>query len=215
MTDAAQQNARPSGLGGTVAVIVVSGVGDDALGQRTRCRGRRPSPRILTSGGSPGARRVRPPSSPLPTPATRVTTTCFAPASARPTCASRSRYPPAQVASAGAAPDGDVYEMHWADLSRAQGPVQRLFYLLFAITLQVSTIGLEAVRRFAENDTHNTVSPQRLRWLRDRLTALSYWLAYIITPLVLAQAALAVIVNLELLLPPNGGSVPSWVAVSA
>ena len=116
--------------------------------------------------------------------------------------------PTAHVASGNAAPAVDVYEMHWADLSRAQGPVQRLFYLLFAITMQVATLGLEAVRRYDEN----TPLPSRpARYLKGALTVMSYWLAYIITPLVLAQAALAVVVNLELLAKPS--EVISWVLI--
>ena len=119
--------------------------------------------------------------------------------------------PTAQVASHGAAPAVDVYEMYWADLSRAQGPVQRLFYLLFAITMQVATIGLEAVRRYAENTGHQRTRP--LRYLQISLTVMSYWLAYVITPLVLAEAALAVVVNLELLTRPT--EVGSWVLIAA
>ena len=36
--------------------------------------------------------------------------------------------------------DVDVFEMYWADLSRAQGPLSRVFYLLMGITLQLSLI---------------------------------------------------------------------------
>ena len=40
----------------------------------------------------------------------------------------------------------DVYEMRWADISRFPGGVLRLVYTLYALLLQVSTLGLEAMR---------------------------------------------------------------------
>ena len=209
MTDASQQNG-PSGLGDTVAVIVVSGVGDDALGSGrdavVETLVQDPEQRWLP-GGATGQTTLVATADTGGTGDDDVLRTGVG----APNLREPFPVPTGQVASAGVAPDVDVYEMHWADLSRAQGPVQRLFYLVFAITLQVSTIGQEAVRRFAANDTHNTVSPQRLRWLGTGLTALTYWLAYIITPLVLAQVALAAIVNVQLLLPRTEASVPSWV----
>jgi hypothetical protein len=91
----------------------------------------------------------------------------------------------------------DVYEMHWADLSRAEGPAKRLFYLLFAITLQVSMIGLEALHGFAHAE--NPIGSGARKHLRWALNAMSYWLAYVLTPIVLAMLALAVAVNLEML----------------
>lgn len=209
MTDASQQDGT-SGLADTVAVIVVSGVGDDALGS-----GRDAVVETL----------VQDPKQRWLPEASTAQTTFVATADTgdtaddgllrtglgSPNLREPFPVPTGQVTSAGVAPDVHVYEMHWADLSRAQGPVQRLFYLVFAITLQVSTIGQEAVRRFAANDTRDTVSPKRLQWLSTALTVLTYWLAYIITPLILAQVALAAIVNIQLLLPRTAATVPSWV----
>src|SRR4029079_15104687 len=40
----------------------------------------------------------------------------------------------------------DVYEMRWADISRFPGGVLRLVYTLYALLLQISTLGLEALR---------------------------------------------------------------------
>jgi hypothetical protein len=99
-----------------------------------------------------------------------------------------------------------VYEMFWADLSRAQGSVQRLFYLLFAITLQVSTIGREALAGLPDTDDAKTMRIRR--WLGRALSAGSYWLVYVLTSLVVAMVGLAVTVNLLLLL--NGNRVTSW-----
>lgn len=191
----------------TVAVIVVSGVGDDTLGS-----GRDAIVATLTS--DPAGRwaadastreeqlvacadtgDVVTPDGPLRT------------GLGSPNLREAFPVPAARVAGRDDAPTVDVYEMHWADLSRAQGPIQRLFYLLFAITLQLSTMGRDAVGRYAVNRPD---APQRrLNLLAGSLTVMSYWLAYVITPLVLAQVALAVVVNLELLTRP--GSVSQWV----
>ena len=40
----------------------------------------------------------------------------------------------------------DVYEMRWADISRFPGGLLRFVYTLYALLLQISTIGLEALR---------------------------------------------------------------------
>ncbi len=104
--------------------------------------------------------------------------------------------PTASLSSDGRA-NVDIYEMHWADLSRAEGPAKRLFYLLFAITLQVSMIGLEALHGL--KDPEGSAEPGVRRHLRWALNAMSYWLTVVLTPIVLAMFALAVAVNLEML----------------
>ncbi len=209
MTDDLQMDEL-NGVAGTVAVIVVSGVGDDALGG-----GRNAIVEALVQ--DPDGRW-----SPADEPGQ---TTFVASADTGDTGADGTLrtgvgspnlrepfpVPTAHVASTGDAPSVDVYEMYWADLSRAQGPVQRLFYLLFAITMQVATLGLEAVRCYGENTPRPQSRP--VRFLRVALTVMSYWLAYVITPLVLAQAALAVVVNLELLAKPS--TFTSWVLIIA
>jgi len=40
----------------------------------------------------------------------------------------------------------DVYEMRWADISRFPGGILRLVYTLYGLMLQISTMGLEALR---------------------------------------------------------------------
>ncbi len=40
----------------------------------------------------------------------------------------------------------DVYEMRWADISRFPGGMLRFVYTLYALLLQISTVGLEALR---------------------------------------------------------------------
>ena len=194
------------GAGRTVAVIVVSGVGDDALGG-----GRDAIVATLTE--DPERRWV--PGATCST--VRMVATADSGDDARdggplvtgkgsPNLRRPFAVPTARIESRGDAPPIDVYEMHWADLSRAQGPVQRLFYLLFAITMQVSTIGLEAVRQFA-GELDPTGGRVR-KWLAWTLNAMSYWLVYLITPLVLAMVALAITVNIELLTGATGQT--SW-----
>ena len=194
------------GDGGTVAVIVVSGVGDDTLGGGRDAivatfvedPGRRWAPEatcstmrmVAAADSGDGARDGGPLVTGKGSPNLRMP---FA-------------VPTARIESRGDAPPVDVYEMHWADLSRAQGPVQRLFYLLFAITMQVSTIGLEAVRRFAGE--LDPAGGRVRKWLAWTLNAMSYWLVYVITPLVLAMVALTITVNIELLTGAAGQT--SW-----
>lgn len=192
--------------GRTVAVIVVSGVGDDTLGSGRDA--------IAATFTDDPERRWAPD-------ATRATMRLVATADSgddvpdggplvtgkgSPNLREPFAVPTAQITSRGEAPPIDVYEMYWADLSRAQGPIQRLFYLLLAITMQVSTIGLEAVRRFG-GELDPTGGRVR-RWLAWTLNAMSYWLVYLITPLVLAMIALAATVNLQLLTGAAGQT--SW-----
>lgn len=192
--------------GRTVAVIVVSGVGDDTIGsgrdaivstliedpdRRWAVEAECSAVRMVAAADSGDDARD---GGPLVT------------GKGSPNLRTPFAVPTARVESRGDAPPVDVYEMHWADLSRAQGPVQRLFYLLFAITMQVSTIGLEAVRRFA-GELDPTGGRVR-RWLASTLNAMSYWLVYLITPLVLAMVALAITVNVELLTGASGQT--SW-----
>ncbi len=201
-----EQTPTPGDGGGTVAVIVVSGVGDDKFGSgrdgvvaalRDDPDGRWD---IATLGETTlVATADTGDNSPEPG---ELGTGVGAPNLREPF-----QVPVAEVAGHDGAPTVRVHEMYWADLSRAQGPVQRLFYLLFAITLQVSTIGLEAVRGFP--DTEDPAGARTRRWLRWTLNAGSYWLAYAITPLIVALATLAVIVNLELLTQAEG--ITSWV----
>lgn len=201
-----EQTPAPGDGSGTVAVIVVSGVGDDRIGSgrdsvvAALCDDPEGRWHAATAGettlvatadtGDNGAESGE------------LGTGVGAPNLREPFQA-----PVAEVAGRDGAPAVRVHEMYWADLSRAQGPVQRLFYLLFAITLQVSTIGLEAVRGFP--DTDDPSGARNRRWLRWTLNAGSYWLAYVITPLIVALVTLAVIVNLELLTQAEG--VTSWV----
>ncbi len=186
-----------------VAVIVVSGVGDDAPGSGrdgvlealTSDPGRRWSP-----SGTPGTITLVASADTGDSDGAALHTGLGAPNLRRPF-----DVPVADVAG----PAGStvrVYEMFWADLSRAQGSLQRLFYLLFAITFQVSTLGREALAGLPEVDDRRT---QRIRlWLGRTLTAGSYWLVYVLTPLVVAMIALATIVNLLLLV--NGNRITSW-----
>ncbi len=196
----------PGDGGGTVAVIVVSGVGDDTFGSgrdavvgalRDDPDGRWPVATLgettLVATADTGDNSLEP---------AELGTGLGAPNLREPF-----QVPLAEVAGRHGAPTVRVHEMYWADLSRAQGPVQRLFYLLFAITLQVSTVGLEAVRGFP--DAADPAGARTRRWLRWTLNAGSYWLAYVITPLIVALATLAVIVNLELLTQAEG--ITSWV----
>lgn len=201
-----EQTPPPGDGVGTVAVIVVSGVGDDTFGSARDAM-------VAALRDDPDGRWGA---------ATLAEVTLVAAADTgdngpepgelgtgvgAPNLREPFRVPVAEVAGQDGAPTVRVHEMYWADLSRAQGPVQRLFYLLFAITLQVSTIGLEAVRGFP--DTEDPAGARTRRWLRSTLSAGSYWLAYVITPLIVALVTLAVIVNLELLTQAEG--ITSWV----
>ena len=209
MSDVSQVDGS-DGARETVAVIVLSGVGDDALGSGRDA--------IVATLESDPAGRWQPDAASreeqlVATADTGADVTPDGPLRTglgSPNLREAFPVPTARVTGNGDAPTVDVYEMHWADLSRAQGPIQRLLYLLFAITMQVSTMGLEAVRRYGLNRPE---APQRrIAWLTVALTSMSYWLAYVITPLVLAQAALAVVVNLELVTLP--ATVAQWVLLA-
>ena len=197
----------PTAGGRTVAVIVVSGVGDDTFGSGRDAV-------VAALRGDPEGR--------WGTEATVGETTLVATADTGddgpdaaplqtglggPNLREPFAVPTAELTGRDGAPSVRVHEMFWADLSRAQGSAQRLFYLLFAITLQVSTIGLEAIRGFPEaSDPAGARSRRHLRWT---MNAVSYWLAYVITPLIVAMVTLAVLVNLELL--SRAKDVTSWV----
>lgn len=99
----------------------------------------------------------------------------------------------------------DVFEMYWADLSRAQGPFSRVFYLLMGITLQLSTIGLEAVRRYRERGGDSPL----LRRLQRLMNVMSYWMVYAVTPVTIAMVTLLLILNAQLL----GHQVPDVASV--
>ena len=64
----------------------------------------------------------------------------------------------------------DVYEMRWADISRFPGGLLRLLYTLYALLLQISTLGLEALRPLRDG-------LRRARTARDALYAAAWTLA--------------------------------------
>ena len=103
--------------------------------------------------------------------------------------------------------DVDVFEMYWADLSRAQGPLSRVFYLLMGITLQLSTIGLEAVRHYREHCGDSRL----LRRLHRLMNVMSYWMVYAITPVTIAMITLLVLLSAQLLAPQVPDVVSTWV----
>jgi hypothetical protein len=65
----------------------------------------------------------------------------------------------------------DVYEMRWADISRFPGGLLRLLYTLYALLLQISTLGLEALRPLRERGL------RRARAARETLYAAAWALA--------------------------------------
>ena len=180
-----------------VAVVVVLGVGDDTPGSgrdevvdmlvadpsgRWESADRRDDLRLVASAESRGEAQDGELVSGLGAPNLREPFTV----------------PTATVHGRDGAPDVTVHEMYWADLSRAQGSAQRLFYLLFAITLQVSTLGIEALRGLREPRT------RVVGVLQGTLTVLSYFLVYVVTPLLFTIGGMAVTVNLMLLTHVSG-----------
>src|SRR5688572_3279730 len=73
----------------------------------------------------------------------------------------------------------DVYEMRWADISRFPGGLVRLVYTLYGLLLQISTLGLEAMRPLRG-------AMRRARVARDALYAAAWLLAI---PVMAATAA--------------------------
>lgn len=69
----------------------------------------------------------------------------------------------------------DVYEMRWADISRFPGGLLRFVYTLYALLLQISTIGLEALRVPCGSG-----GPRRARFARGALNLFSWILAVLV-----------------------------------
>ena len=99
-----------------------------------------------------------------------------------------------------ATPIVDLYEMHWADLSRFPSGLVRFVSTLYALTIQIANLGQQALRPFVAGRR----KPDRWAEIGERLLTLSaYALAF---PVLMVTAATAVMTaGLTLAVTTGGG----------
>ena len=155
-----------------VAVIVVPGVGDDAVGETLDAVAGHLVSRIELQDGERRDLVISPAGNEV-----------------------HYRSPWMRLHDPGRTLEVDVYEMRWADISRFPGGLLRLLYTLYALLLQISTLGLEALRPLRERGM------RRARAAREILYAAAWALAVpvlaVTAAVILETGALLAAVGLE------------------